>query len=319
MNDSGYFSSVECSAQKKRRLSLEKDKENEKKNDNEHDNGHKLEPPSMRLGRAEEEIRRMRSSSHDVTTPVRRPVRRDGPPALPASPIHEPTTPAVQFTPVEAPPSLSPTSQLHIHRQNMSRLRGSPLRKVDVSESTAHYSPQFHIPEGYRSGAAPESREFEDAYDLLTGEYIPGERTEAEYNQTLRQHMLEDWSTDTELPSHMMTREARGVQEAPMNDFDRLLAVDEIASSMFGAAYTPAAAATTPSSSAAVRPPVEAFKLPGREPSRRILRWEWQNPFLGAELASDQEDGSSSEDLEDIDLANGFAGIVGARTARTFI
>ena len=317
MNDSGYFSSVESSAQKKRRLSLP-----------ENDNEHELDPPSMRSGRAEEEIRRMRSSSHDVTTPVRRPVRRDSPPALPASPIHEPaepTTPAVQFPPVDAPPSLSPNSQLQIHRQNMRRLVASPLRRVGIIEATTHYSPQFHIPEDYTAqhevtervpegddNDDDEDEDDRDEYDLLTGEFISANARRQAYERRLQEHMREMFTGDRDLPSHMMTPEARDGHMP--NEFDRLLAFEANATSMFGDAYTPPVSAPSAPADRSSR----AFKSPERGPSRLSRGVEWQESYTGSSnLVSDQDDGPSSDDLEDIDLANGFVGIIGAARARS--
>ncbi|KIW09156.1 uncharacterized protein PV09_00091 [Verruconis gallopava] len=124
LGDSGYYSSIESSATRNVRfLTSEVDRDH----------------PAMKRGRAEEEIRRMRSSSIDVSPSKFGTSRLDAPLAfVSSSPYknvdaagnalqHGPLTPAVIFKkPARPPMSVSPGTNLRNHREHVRKLLGSP-------------------------------------------------------------------------------------------------------------------------------------------------------------------------------------------------
>ncbi|KAL8805915.1 MAG: hypothetical protein Q9182_001696 [Xanthomendoza sp. 2 TL-2023] len=116
MDDSGYFSSLDSSVSKVP-MDMEEDR------------------PRLKRGRAEEEIARIRSSSHDLSPTKGRSVMK--PPRLQfhsSSPLLElqtsatqppPVTPAVTFSlPAKLPASASPLTQLKIHRNQVKESQG---------------------------------------------------------------------------------------------------------------------------------------------------------------------------------------------------
>lgn len=124
MNDSGYISSLESSAMRpnphNRLLTSEADR------------------PRIKRGRAEEEIARLRSSSYDSPSRSRRwngfaansssPMRNNSPRAGQMLP---PLTPAMKLkAPPKPPPSVSPNTNLRIHRENVRSMIESPYRRV---------------------------------------------------------------------------------------------------------------------------------------------------------------------------------------------
>jgi hypothetical protein len=123
MNDSGYISSLESSAMRpnphNRLLTSEADR------------------PRIKRGRAEEEIARLRSSSYDSPSKSRSwnvaansssPMRNNSPRAGQMLP---PLTPAMKLkAPPKPPPSVSPNTNLRIHRQNVQSMIDSPYRRV---------------------------------------------------------------------------------------------------------------------------------------------------------------------------------------------
>ena len=143
MNDSGYFSSLDSSAIRPVTA-----------NGNERDSA----APRFKRGRAEEEIARIRSSSHDISPSKSRmllnrpanfmsssPLREDSLLVLPN--IDGPITPSVLFKkPRRPPPSVSPNTNLRNHRNRIRELIGSPMVTLEDDNLYA-WSPAFQIPE----------------------------------------------------------------------------------------------------------------------------------------------------------------------------
>lgn len=143
MNDSGYLSSLESSAKRPQKSApiLTSDLDNE--------------PPCIKAGRAEEEIARIRSSSHDIS-PLRNnsfrdafqlagssPFRNDFIPLVPA-----PLTPAIKFKkPPKPPPSLSPNTNLRNHRLKIQQMVNSPVKHLGLADDVLPWSPAFNIQE----------------------------------------------------------------------------------------------------------------------------------------------------------------------------
>lgn len=134
MNDSGYFSSIESSALRA--------------------NGPPV-PPRFKRGRAEEEIARIRSSSHDISPSKGRHLLKQATPQLmSSSPLRHmdnplmlpPLTPATKFQmPSKAPASVSPNTNLRNHRNKIRELVGSPAKTYDHLDDIVTFSPAFNI------------------------------------------------------------------------------------------------------------------------------------------------------------------------------
>ena len=170
MDDSGYFSSLNSSALR-----------------NPVPDRH-----PVKRGRAEEEIARLRGSSYD--SPSKSSRRSRQPPCAEAlawaapssSPLRRglvyesaamlpPLTPAVKLTaPTRPPPSVSPTTNLRLHRERVRQLVGSPMRdSVHAADDCLPWSPAFNLAEPLFPDLETEFEMFIDANagDLLT---VPG-------------------------------------------------------------------------------------------------------------------------------------------------
>jgi forkhead transcription factor HCM1 len=141
MNDSGYYSSLESSAMRSNRAShiLTSDLD--------------IEPPRIKRGRAEEEIARIRSSSHDIS-PVHSRVLKGPVDAAGSSPFRgeymnllpPPLTPVIKFKkPARPPPSLSPNTNLRNHRRKIQHMVNSPIKHLGLTDEDLPWSPAFKI------------------------------------------------------------------------------------------------------------------------------------------------------------------------------
>ena len=145
MDDSGYFSSIESSILRPSKAGtvLTSDLD--------------AEPPRKRhRGRAEEEIIRIRSSSHDISPSHLRHRSLGSDHVSSSSPMNSgqhnklnPVTPLVIFKkPARPPPSISPNTNLRNHRKRVEELVNSPIKSYGLTPSTAiSYSPAFKMPE----------------------------------------------------------------------------------------------------------------------------------------------------------------------------
>lgn len=141
MNDSGYFSSLESSAmlpnKAGRMLTSDLD----------------IEPPRIKRGRAEEEIARIRSSSHDIS-PVQPGTRKGSTVIVGSSPLRgeyvsmlpPPLTPVFKFKkPAKPPPSVSPNTNLRNHRKKIQQMVNSPIKHLGLTDEDLPWSPAFNI------------------------------------------------------------------------------------------------------------------------------------------------------------------------------
>ncbi|KAJ5641566.1 hypothetical protein N7490_005566 [Penicillium lividum] len=141
MNDSGYFSSLESSALRPNKA------------------GHMLtsdldiEPPRIKRGRAEEEIARIRSSSHDIS-PGQPATRKDPSTLVGSSPLRggyvsmlpPPLTPVIKFKkPAKPPPSVSPNTNLRNHRRKIQQMVNSPIKHLGLTDEDLPWSPAFNL------------------------------------------------------------------------------------------------------------------------------------------------------------------------------
>ncbi|KAJ5984441.1 hypothetical protein N7481_006540 [Penicillium waksmanii] len=141
MNDSGYFSSLESSAMRPNKAGhiLTSDLD--------------IEPPRIKRGRAEEEIARIRSSSHDIS-PGQPPARKDASAIVGSSPLRggyvsmlpPPLTPIIKFKkPAKPPPSVSPNTNLRNHRRKIQQMVNSPIKHLGLAEDDLPWSPAFNL------------------------------------------------------------------------------------------------------------------------------------------------------------------------------
>ena len=143
MDDSGYFSSLESSVTRPQLPvnAIVSDADTDRRR-------------STR-GRAEEEIARMRSSSHDISpTKSRSLIRQPTPQLVSSSPLRlfedslmlPPLTPAMTFKlPPKPPASISPNTNLRNHRNKIRDLVGSPIKHVSLFNDEVQFSPAFNI------------------------------------------------------------------------------------------------------------------------------------------------------------------------------
>ena len=146
LGDSGYFSSIESSATKGATtfgplLTSEAD----------------ADRPSMKRGRAEEEIARIRSSSIDSPSKTRPYQKLSGHARISSSPVcgfddyaltaKGPLTPPVVFKrPNKPPASISPNTNLRNHRDRIKELLASPDNSLSVLREETTWSPAFQLP-----------------------------------------------------------------------------------------------------------------------------------------------------------------------------
>jgi len=144
MDDSGYISSLESSVmrpnQQAKLLTSEADR------------------PRIKRGRAEEEIARLRASSYDSPSKA----RFHGYPPVSSSPLRHtssgtgqmlpPLTPAMKLkAPPKPPPSVSPSTNLRLHRQTVQSMVDSPYRRVAalLPEGDTILTPGFNLDEAF--------------------------------------------------------------------------------------------------------------------------------------------------------------------------
>ncbi|RDW61923.1 forkhead box transcription factor [Aspergillus mulundensis] len=134
MNDSGYFSSLESSAMRSNKARHLPTSDID------------IEPPRMKRGRAEEEIARIRSSSHDISPSQSGYLKETGtlsPP--PTWRVAGPLTPVFKFKkPTKPPPSVSPNTNLRNHRKKIQQMVNSPIKHLGLDEDLP-WSPAFNI------------------------------------------------------------------------------------------------------------------------------------------------------------------------------
>lgn len=144
-NDSGYFSSIESSATRPYNLG----------NSNIYESD--VERPKIKRGRAEEEIARIRSLSHDISpSKGRASTKLSTPHLVSSSPLRHydsslmlpPLTPAASFKmPPKLPASISPNTNLRNHRNKIRELVGSPVKSFNLLHEDLPFSPAFNINE----------------------------------------------------------------------------------------------------------------------------------------------------------------------------
>ena len=173
MDDSGYISSLESSAmrpnQHSKLLTSEADR------------------PRIKRGRAEEEIARLRASSYDSPSKG----RSYGYPPVSSSPLRQatgqmlpPLTPAMKLkAPPKPPPSVSPSTNLRLHRESVQSMVESPYRRVAallpdndplLQLTPGQITPGFNVDEVFfgLDRKADDSPDFDIFQDASFGSYF---------------------------------------------------------------------------------------------------------------------------------------------------
>jgi forkhead transcription factor HCM1 len=141
MNDSGYFSSLDSSAMRPNKAARIMTSDLD------------VEPPRIKRGRAEEEIARIRSSSHDIS-PNHGGERKSSTVAVGSSPLRgehvsmlpPPLTPVFKFKkPAKPPASVSPNTNLRNHRKKIQQMVNSPIKHLGLTDEDLPWSPAFKI------------------------------------------------------------------------------------------------------------------------------------------------------------------------------
>jgi forkhead transcription factor HCM1 len=159
MDDSGYFSSLDSSAMRPRNGLAFSD----------------ADRPRIKRGRAEEEIARLRGSSYDSPTkrpmfapPSSSPLRQES--RSKSSQMLPPLTPAIKLkAPVRPPPSVSPNTNLRLHRDKVREMVGSPLRGMTVLDENMPWSPAFNLDDTTYMFQDFVTQDFDIFTDLTTG------------------------------------------------------------------------------------------------------------------------------------------------------
>lgn len=136
----------------------------------------------MRRGRAEIEIARIRSLSHDISpTKGRHSLHQPTTQLLSSSPLPHfgasgmlpPLTPAVKFQiPPKPPASISPNTNLRNHRNKIRELVGSPVKRTGLLHDEIPFSPAFNI---------LEDQQCSPSHELLSGFEILVEKSTDPY------------------------------------------------------------------------------------------------------------------------------------------
>lgn len=141
MDDSGYFSSLDSSAIRPNKAARIMTSDLD------------VEPPRIKRGRAEEEIARIRSSSHDIS-PNHGAQRKSSTAAVGSSPLRgehvsmlpPPLTPVFKFKkPAKPPTSVSPNTNLRNHRKKIQQMVNSPIKHLGLTDEDLPWSPAFNI------------------------------------------------------------------------------------------------------------------------------------------------------------------------------
>jgi forkhead transcription factor HCM1 len=169
LGDSGYYSSIESSATKGNPAGplLTSDADHDR--------------PSIKRGRAELEIARIRGSSFDSPTKTRPFFKQPSGASLASSPfratekVHDPLTPAIVFKrPALPPASASPNTNLRNHRNKMRELvGGSPDKSLAMCVDTSFldyksWSPAVSVPNDEMVNL--HGHGFENTFDIF-GDY----------------------------------------------------------------------------------------------------------------------------------------------------
>ncbi|KAI1094706.1 fork head domain-containing protein [Rostrohypoxylon terebratum] len=210
VDDSGYISSLDSSVMRpkgNRLLSSGTDR------------------PRIKRGRAEEEIARLRASSYDSPTkgrpydlipPSSSPLRQASGQMLP------PLTPAVKVKPPPKPPaSVSPNTNLRIHRDNVRSMLNSPLRRVSNisgADDIIPWSPAFQMDDSLFNYNDPitESTDFDIFQDMSMDPFFVAVENGSPLKRSARRMRLDRSASANALGEITNSTSKRSITSAPL-------------------------------------------------------------------------------------------------------
>ncbi|KAI1448257.1 forkhead box protein L2 [Annulohypoxylon stygium] len=210
VDDSGYISSLDSSVMRpkgNRLLSSGTDR------------------PRIKRGRAEEEIARLRASSYDSPTkgrpfdfipPSSSPLRQASGQMLP------PLTPAVKVKPPPKPPaSVSPNTNLRIHRDNVRSMLNSPLRRVSNisgADDIIPWSPAFQMDDSLFNYNDPitESTDFDIFQDMPLDPFFVAAETGSPLKRSAKRMRLDRSASANALGEITNSTSKRSITSAPL-------------------------------------------------------------------------------------------------------
>ncbi|KAI1453576.1 forkhead box protein L2 [Annulohypoxylon moriforme] len=210
MDDSGYISSLDSSVMRpkgNRLLSSGTDR------------------PRIKRGRAEEEIARLRASSYDSPTkgrsfefipPSSSPLRQASGQMLP------PLTPAVKVKPPPKPPaSVSPNTNLRIHRDKVRSMLNSPLRRVSNiqgADEIIPWSPAFQMDDSLFNFNDPitESTDFDIFQDMSLDPFFVAADNGSPLKRSARRMRLDRSASANALGELTNSTSKRSITSAPL-------------------------------------------------------------------------------------------------------
>ncbi|KAL2886633.1 Forkhead protein sep1 [Ceratocystis lukuohia] len=163
VDDSGYISSLDSSVMRQSKI-LPTDSER----------------PRHKRGRAEEEIARIRASSYESPTKNRSASNFVPPSSSPMrhnTALLHPLTPAMKFkASIKPPASVSPNTNLRMHRDKVQSMLQSPLRKMTgIFGENTPWSPAFKLEESaYLNDTMIENTNFDIFQEMANDDFFSG-------------------------------------------------------------------------------------------------------------------------------------------------
>ncbi|TGJ77557.1 hypothetical protein E0Z10_g10714 [Xylaria hypoxylon] len=299
VDDSGYISSLESSALRQQPNPF-------------YSSGTKQPRVKGGRGRAEDEIRRLRHSSYDSPTKSRShgPVPASSSPSRHSRQMPPPLTPVVKMKPPLMPTaSVSPNTNLQAHRDHVTSMFESPLRRVsNISDSIANmppWSPSF-------------------LGDSTNGASIYGLDSYAGFGVN-DFSFFEDVALDLETPSEFSPIK-RSVKRPRLDRSQSTSALGSIANSAIRKSVTsaPFLGAPSPISALSYESPSKAFECMS-SPSKIFLQSPLAANRAGLQLTTKENDWPNFENSFNpplfqeetgnlLDIAQGFEKIGGGRS-----
>ncbi|TVY90257.1 Forkhead protein [Lachnellula willkommii] len=285
MDDSGYFSSLDSSAMRPHRLLTSE-----------------ADRPRIKRGRAEEEIARLRGSSYDSPTksrtsfapPSSSPVRQNN--KKKCTQMLPPLTPMVKLrAPIRAPPSVSPNTNLRMHRDKVREMVGSPLRGVTSLDENLPWSPAFNIDDSYLFQEFTNGADFDIFTDNAAGFLsVPGMGSPEK--RSAKRPRLDRSRSANILADISNTNYNKNLTSTPLLKLTPSLAtsISKSPKKGFGLVDSPTRLLNLDES---------PFKLPAQSPSFNLQAFDLpHDDFLGAEFLSEEFD----DDFSGVDIMQGF-------------
>ena len=298
MDDSGYYSSLESSAMRPHRLLTSE-----------------ADRPRIKRGRAEEEIARLRGSSYDSPTksracfappsssPLRQSIKKKS-----SSQMLPPLTPMVKLkAPARPPPSVSPNTNLRMHRDKVREMVGSPLRGVTSLDENLPWSPAFNLDDSYLFQEFTNGVDFDIFTDNAGFLSVPGMGSPEK--RSAKRPRLDRSRSANILADISNSNYNKNVTSTPS-----LKLTPGVSTSMFKSPTKGLGLMDSPSKLLNIDDSQSPFKFSVQSPSFNLQAFDLpHDDFLGAEFLSEELD-----DFSGVDIMQGFQkiGAGGAQSSR---